>query len=475
MGSLDHTDFLYPNQSASTKRIPSYQKSLPEVCSQDANGIENAKPGVSRAQEVYSEAIQVYPASGGGTQRVQSLHQPPELYVGVAGSRPGVHFENTQPNKDLRDQTGDGRFAGHRSSYPGTANLAINGTKHSTNRGSGDFTDNRLDTGTFTGNGTLLYTTSPLPKSVSGNRSHSLDRSSSFNGPSDFKPRSPRGPSSPPVIHYTAPVSSGNVKDKLESWGNKRQNGRTSLAFNLLCDGRVKSASQVPSHDLMTGSNHELNFGSQRRLSEPRELGNNTDLYGGAKFHYDQGQNLPRTVSGVQNGYGTLDRSTNTLQQKLDELNLGNHSASSPMNTVTSSPSLLTAPGRFPTFDESRSPLAPINSGKQPMRDWEVAPGQPGTNGLDPALHSHFGNITNQHRYHSAPTRKLKSILKKRSAYDTVSGGENWSSYFQEVEFSGYGLQRQNTMPNMRQGAPRAQLPQLGGRKSAGRRVHFAV
>ena len=318
---------------------------------------------------------------------------------------------------------------------------------------------------------TTLFTTSAPGKN------QSLQRSNSYHGPS-----SSSSTIDSTVIPYSPAVTSRTVKDKLDSWGNDRQNASA-----------VNSVMPYSFRDSLGNTNrkdtsHEHNHLSYRGASEPRELlssssSSRSDYYGNnnSKPHtyesYNHGLGVPsRPNSGMVNGYSNnLDKCTTNLQQKLDEINLGINSNNS---SASNSSSLGT---KLRTPESPRSllvPLSPRNSRKQHQHlDWDrylngdrssTAP-----SGSDKLLSNGEHITMDHHRFRSATTRKPKSILKKKSAYETVSGGESWKSYFQENEFSGYGLYRQNTMPTMRQSS-RAPLPQLA-RRSAGRRVHFAV
>ena len=330
------------------------------------------------------------------------------------------------------------------SSLSGTSYI----TEPSTTRGYELYADSSKGRPTSTVS-TSLYTTSAPVKN------QSLHRSNSYHGPSSSTTIDST------VIPYS-PVTSRTVKDRLDSWGNDRQNASTvnSIIPYSLRDSQASTNGRDTNHALTNGHSHI----SHRGVSEPRELLNSAsssrqDFYGGNKPHtyesYNHGLGLSRPNSAISNEYCNLEKSTANLQHKLDEINLGN-------NTNSSSNSLLIA-------------LSPRSSRKHLPTDWDrylngdrsaTAPSS-----SEKLLSSdHFAV---EKRFRSATTRKPKSILKKKSAYETVSGGESWKSYFQDNEFSGYGLYRQNTMPTMRQSS-RAPLPQLA-RKSAGRRVHFAI
>ena len=309
---------------------------------------------------------------------------------------------------------------------------------------------------------TTVYTSPP-----GTNRNLSLQRSHSFHGPSSS---SSSNSIDSKVIPYS-PVSSRTVRDKLDSWGNDRQNASAVNSIIPYTSSR---------ESLQNGHNHM----TYRSASEPRELLNSSpssssrhDSYNGSlKPHgyesYNQGLGLSRQNTAVTNGYGTLEKSTANLQQKLDELNMGDN------NSVSSSSSLAT---KLRNPDSPRSllvPLSPRTSRKPLPVDWDrYLYGDRSTTAPTPSssqINNNGGDIFNrEQRFRSAPSRKPKSILKKKSAYETVSGAESWKSYFQDSEFTGYGLYRQNTMPSMRQSS-RAPLPQLT-RKPSGRRVHFAV
>ena len=298
---------------------------------------------------------------------------------------------------------------------------------------------------------------SNLHSTPSTSITQSLQRSNSFHGPATIHS---------PIVQYNA-VSSKTVKDKLENWTNDRQNASSanSVVPYILKDSHVNSAGKEPSYSFTACQNHELSNGSH--------TSSRLDLYGGTKPYtyesYNHGLGLSRPNSGISNGCGTLEKSTENLQHKLDELNMGN----SALSTASSLETKLRTP------ESPRSllvPLSPRNSRTQ--TDWDrylngdrstTSPSSSETMGKP---RSNKYNSVDQ-RFWSATAGKPKSILKKKSAYETVSGIENCKSYFQDTEFTGYGLYRQNTMPVMKQSS-RAPLPQLA-RKSTGRRVHFAI
>ena len=310
---------------------------------------------------------------------------------------------------------------------------------------------------------TTVYASSP-----GTNRNLSLQRSNSFHGPASS---SSNNSIDSKVIHYS-PVSSRTVRDKLDSWGNDRQNASAVNSITPYTSSR---------ESLQNGHSHI----TYRSASEPRELLNSSpssslrhdSYHGSLKPHtyesYNQGLGLSRQNTAVTNGYGTLEKSTANLQQKLDELNMGDN------NSVSSSSSLAT---KLRNPDSPRSvlvSLSPRTSRKPLPVDWDrYLYGDRSTTAPSPSSSQTNGNVggdifNREQRFRSAPSRKPKSILKKKSAYETVSGAENWRNYFQDSEYTGYGLYRQNTMPSMRQPS-RAPLPQLT-RKPSGRRVHFAV
>ncbi len=305
---------------------------------------------------------------------------------------------------------------------------------------------------------------SPVPP----RRSHSLHRASSFNGPYDSKHNSPKNSV---ILHYDKLVSAKSAKDHLQSPGNDRQNGRVSLSHEFMKDPNLTSNGSKAGHSFITASNLQLGQGLYRNGSEVEDTASKSDLNAGPHFtnHEDLSYGVARPR--LSSTFGTSDSPTSKLQQKIDEINLRHQTSSPYLNSSNKN--------RLPeTFKPPADPFSYGTRVRENSKDWDVSWGREDSlpvYSTSPIVPEHeFSSLTMEHRFHSAPTRKLKSILKKKSAYDTVSGGETWGSYFQEAEFNGYGLNRQNTMPIMRHSSSRPPLPQLG-RRPSGKRVHFAM
>ncbi len=312
-------------------------------------------------------------------------------------------------------------------------------------------------------------------------KNHALQRSRSFHGTTNST-------NSP----YSNPVTSRMVQDKLDSWGNDRQNASVANTTSQYTfrDNTVNSigTSNGPDPLASTTRNIPWLYGSRGPRTQgyttgpPDSRESLTSTTSGLEYRsttpktyesFNNGMGLSsRPTSGKVNGYGqdTTDKTPVDLRLNLEDLSLSRSSTASSLAT------------RLTTPDSPKAPLAPLN-GLSPRfgeTEWDKIMNNNNTVKVNREFVINTNNGSSgisprgvEYRFRSAGHRQPKSILKKKSAYDTVSGGENWKSYFQENTNQAFGLYRQNTMPNLR-GTSRAPLPQLA-RKTSGKRVTFAV
>ncbi len=421
-----------------------------------------------------------------------SSNYSPELYKetsSIASPFKSNHYSTLDKSKISTWRQGTSEF--DFPSPPKEANLGFRslGNNHSTSTGG----HHSALTDPGTNRGYELYTDAIRPATTEASpsteaakdylqdlKNHALQRSRSFHGTTSST-------NSP----YSNPVTSRIVQDKLDSWGNERQNASVANTTSQYTfrDSTVNSvptsngpdplASTTRNIPWLYGSRGPRTQGYTTGPPDSRESLSNTSS--GLEYRsttpktyesFNNGMGLSsRPTSGKVNGYGqdTTDRTPVDLRLNLEDLSLSRSSTASSLAT------------RLTTPESPKAQLAPLN-GLSPRYDseWDRIMNNNNTVKVNRefVINTHNGSSGTspravEYRFRSAGARQPKSILKKKSAYDTVSGGENWKSYFQENNNQAFGLYRQNTMPNLR-GTSRAPLPQLA-RRTSGKRVTFAV